>query len=313
MQLSRRSPYPISCQHASPRHNRGTRQLLLRLSSPGHQPRAKTTLLIHALHGPSVSSDAEDGLRCSKHPGRKTSPQPVPPRAGGSSSCRCSPRPQAACPRDLRTSPSPSWWCLSVSHTCTHTQPRPGQMQPPTQSPTGGNALFAKKALLCVSHLRSPPRHEDEARNLQRETKARQPHQAGDRSAQGVASTGRKRPGTSSLAGGSIAHLPWREHPFQRPPRLGSEPTFPSPDCREASVLLHVLGAPSVPTFPAQGPKKGDWGPKRKRGLSRTPTNLGPRLMGEKPGPSQKHISVNGNVPFPSLHFKRLSLRHFLQ
>ena len=91
-----------------PPHNRGTWQLLLRLSSPGHQPRAKTTLLIHALHGPSVSSDAEDGLQCSKHPGRKTSPQPVPSRAGGSSSCRCSPRPQAACPSDLRASPSPS-------------------------------------------------------------------------------------------------------------------------------------------------------------------------------------------------------------
>lgn len=78
-------------------------------------------------------------------------------------------------------------------------------------------------------------------------------------------------------------------------------------------MLFHVLVAPSVPTLSAQGPEKGDWGPKRKRGLSRPPTNLGPRLMGEKPGPSQKHISVNGNAPFPSLHFKRLSLRHFLQ
>ena len=78
-------------------------------------------------------------------------------------------------------------------------------------------------------------------------------------------------------------------------------------------MLFHVLVAPSGPTLLAQGPEKGDWGRKRKRGLSRPSTNLGPRLMGEKSGPSQKHVSVNGNVPFPSLNLKRLSLRHFLQ
>lgn len=158
MQLSRRSPYPVSCQHASPRHNRGTQQLLLRLSSPGHQPRAKTTLLIHALHGPSVSSEAEDGLPCSKHPGRKTSPQPVPSRAGGSSSSRCSPRPQAACPSDLRTRPSPSWWCLSLSHTHAHTHSLdPGKCSPlPSLQQEGVPCLPRKHCSVSVISTHCP-------------------------------------------------------------------------------------------------------------------------------------------------------------
>lgn len=60
---------------------------------------------------------------------------------------------------------------LPLTHSSPHTRPCPGEcsLLPGWSPKEGGSVLFAKKVLLCVSHLCSQPRGEGEARNQWRQ------------------------------------------------------------------------------------------------------------------------------------------------
>ena len=97
--------------------------------------------------------------------------------AGRSSSHRISPRHQlekrssGCCPWDPTASPV-ALLKASLSHTPPHTHSLcPGEcsLLPGWSPKGGGSVLFAKKAVLCVSHLCSQPRGEGEARNQWRQ------------------------------------------------------------------------------------------------------------------------------------------------
>ena len=153
---------------------------------------------------------------------------------------------------------------LSLPHTHTHRKPPPGLTWPPTQSPTGGSALFAEKAC-CVSVTST---HCSGVRVKPGTSRDKGPPSQGQ-SAQGVAYMGKNRPGTSPLAGVNSAQ------PCQGPQHLALCP--PSPHLTSGrhlgSSMLPVATCTTTnrPQLSVQGPEQGDWGPKRKRDLSSHP------------------------------------------